>query len=398
MPEPKLQTAESQTRSLRRDSPTSIILTGCCVPRDQRVPMSILYRRFGDGESASVQHCAARMLWRAYLDSLRSGWVDVTFHRGKRRITSGGTAGAHAAGPVIVECVEMHAVRRLSTRLLCWPSTDSWNIFVGALDLARMFAITKQTIYRRGEETLDKATRLRIAACFAVSWKFNRCRQGLFPQPFSDEHGNAHSLELALMASLFLSPTELQALGDYPTNVERWEILQSRMVEVEVELVTGTATFPSLAENVLCVAERELEGLLERRIRGIQTWRMVLIVRSLLPFFVRVALIPSTAIYASAVGDSLCFARALIGCALIALNHSDGSTFELVDSLFDASVHTLLCELVAAAADVAQQDPDPALGTLDPWFGCYGEDEHWHVAAAVTRERVIEMHRALLDA
>jgi len=394
MPEAKLQ-VESQARSLLRDSPTSI-LAGCCMPRGEAFPISFLYSRFGDSESATVQHCAARMLWRAYLESLRSCWVDVAFHRGKRRITSGGAAGAQTG--VIVECVETHAVRRLSTQFLCWPSTDSWGVFIGALDLARVFAITKQTIYRRGEETLDRATRLRLAACFTVSWKFNRCRQGLFPQPFSDEHGNAHSLELALLASLFLSPTELANLGAFPTSVEKWEALQNRMVEVEVELVLGVATFPSLAENVLCTAEHELEGLLERRIPGIETWRQLLMVRSLLPFFVRVALIPSTAIYASAAGDAHCFARALIGCALIALNRADRRTFELVDSLFDASVHTLLCELVAAAADAAQLDPDPALGNLCPWFGCYGEKEHWNMAAAVTRERVIAMHRALLDA
>ena len=395
MPDPKLQTCESQTRSLLRDSPTSI-LTSCCMPRGEACQSSLLYGLFGDGEAATVQHCAARMLWRAYLNSLRSGWVDAAFHRGKRRIASDGPAGAQTG--VIVECVETHAVRRLSTQFLCWPSTDSWNIFMGALDLARVFAITKQTIYRRGEESLDRATRLRLAACFTVAWKFNRCRQGLFPQPFSDAEGNAHSLELALMTSLFLTPTELHALGDFPANVDRWENLQSRMVEIEVELVVGVATFPSLAENVLCVAERELEGLLQRQVPGIQTWRQLLVVRSLLPFFVRVALIPSTAIYASAAGDALCFGRALIGCALIALSRAERRTFELVDSLFDATVHTLLCELVAAAADAAQAESDPALGNLDPWFGCYGEHMHWNVAATVTRERVIAIHRALLNA
>jgi hypothetical protein len=366
------------------------------MPRGEACQSSLLYSLFGDGEAATVLHCVARMLWRAYLDSLRSGWVDVNFHRGKRRVTSGGPAGANTG--VIVECVETHAVRRLSTQFLCWPSTDSWNIFLGALDLARVFAITKQTIYRRGEETLDRATRLRLTACFTVSWKFNRCRQGLFPTPFSDTEGNAHSLELALMASLFLTPTELNALGEFPKNVTTWENLQSRMVEIELELVLGVATFPCLAENVLCVAERELEGLLQRRVPGIQSWRQLLVVRSLLPFFVRVALIPSTALYASAAGDALCFARALIGCALIALSRAERRTFELVDSLFDATVHTLLCELVAAAADAALADPDPALGNLCPWFGCFGEHMHWNVAAAVTRERVIEMHRALLNA
>lgn len=395
MPDPKLQNCESQTRSLLRDSPTSI-LTSCCMPRGETCQASLLYGLFGDGEAATVLHCAARMLWRAYLDSLRSGWVDVAFHRGKRRITSGGPAGAQTG--VIVECVETNAVRRLTTQLFCWPSSDSWNIFMGALDLARVFAITKQTIFRRGEESFDRATRLRLAACFAVAWKFNRCRQGLFPSPFTDTEGNAHSLELALMTSLFLTPTELASLGDFPTNVNTWEGLQSRMVEIEIELVLKVATFPCLAENVLCVAERELEGLLQRRVPGIQSWRQLLVVRSLLPFFVRVALIPSTALYASAAGDALCFARALIGCALIALSRAERRTFELVDSLFDANVHTLLCELVAATADAAQAGPDLALGNLHPWFGCYGEHTHWQVAAAVTRERAIEMHRALLNA
>ena len=85
MPDPKLQTCESQTRSLLRDSPTSI-LTSCCMPRGEACQSSLLYGLFGDGEAATVQHCAARMLWRAYLNSLRSGWVDAAFHRGKRRI------------------------------------------------------------------------------------------------------------------------------------------------------------------------------------------------------------------------------------------------------------------------------------------------------------------------
>jgi hypothetical protein len=397
MPAPKLEADVPPSRSLLRDSPTSI-LAGCCLPRGEAfAASSALYGAWGDAETAAVVHCAARMLWRAYLEALRSGWLDVAFHRGKRRITSGAPAGAQT-GVVVFECVETHAVRRLSTQMLCWPSTDSWGIFIGALDLARVYAINKQTIYRRGEDSLDRATRLRLAACFTVSWKFNRCRQGLFPNPFSDDEGNAHSLELALMGSLFLTPTELQALGAFPTNVSKWEGLQSHMIELEVGLVVGVATFPSLAENALSVAERELEALLERRIPGIQTWRQLLIVRSLLPFFVRVSLVPSAAIYASAAGDAHCFAKALIGCALIALNRADRRTFELVDALFDAKVHTLLCELVAAAADVAQADPDPNLANLDPWFGCYGESQHWNVAATVTRERVIEMHRALLNA
>lgn len=381
-------------------SPTSVV---CALPGSARPQ-----------HSASALHYVATQLQRVYDAGARAAWFDVHFHRGARRSTIVLDAGTDGAAPRrVVTCEQQHAVRRLSTKYLAHPTTDGWNVVAGAIELARRYALDATTIFHADPPSVDRATRMRLAACLTVSWKFARSLPGGFKRQFTAPDGTAHTLELAVMHAAFLTRSELNCLGAWPTEVERWQQMQDVALQSEASLLDTGFVFSALCENPICVAEAALQELHEHRIPGADTHERVLQLRALLPFFLRIALDAEHAVYEREVARAAApdlFANALLACALAA----HASTFVPTSGTFAtacrAAVHrvqqtfsmdefTLAAEIVAVGSALAcrpparQADADDAV--FEPWSGCYG-DPSWTLYSCVSRPRVRALHLAFL--
>ena len=320
----------------------------------------------------------------------------------------GGDAAAR-----LVTCEQQHAVRRLSTRYLAEPSTDGWNVVAGAIELARRYALDATTIFHADPPSVDRATRMRLAACLTVAWKFARSLPGGFKRQFTAPDGTAHTLELAVMHAAFLTRSELDCLGAWPTEVERWQQMQDLALQSEASLLDTGLVFSALCENPVCVAEAALQELYEHRIPGADTHERVLQLRALLPFFLRIALDAEHAVYEREVARAAApdlFANALLACAFAA----HASTFVPTNGTFAtacrAAVHrvrrtfstdefTLAAEIIAVGSALACRSPerqaDADDATLAPWSGCYGNPS-WTLYSCVSRPRVRALHLAFL--
>ena len=380
-------------------SPTSVV---CALPGSARPQ-----------HSASALHYVATQLQRIYDAGARAGWFDVHFHRGARRSSIVLDPGGGAAPRRVVTCEQQHAVRRLSTQYLAEPSTDGWNVVAGAIELARQYALDATTIFHVDPPSVDRATRMRLAACLTVAWKFARSLPGGFKHQFTAADGTMHTLELAVMHAAFLTRSELECLGAWPTEVERWQQMQDVALQSEASLLDTGLVFPALSENPICTAEAALQELYEHRIPGADTHERVLQLRALLPFFLRIALDAEHAVYEREVARAAApdlFANALLACAFVA--HT--STFVPTNGTFAtacrAAVHrarqtfsmdefTLAAEIVAVGSALAGRAPARQAEVDDavfaPWSGCYG-DPSWTLYSCVSRPRVRALHVAFL--
>ena len=186
--------------------------------------------------------------------------------------------------------------RRLATLHLGQPSTDGWNVVVGALELARVWAVRcTTTVAAVGTDPhrLDRNTRLRLAVCLSVSWKFQRAMMTGFQKRFVDDWvagepcHEGHTRELAHLGYGFLFVNEQSSFGGWSDeNAAEIRRLYATMLELEVELLKEVAVFTLLAENAQVEAERRLGKMHDA---GVLTAERSMAVRSVVPFFVRAA-------------------------------------------------------------------------------------------------------------
>lgn len=166
------------------------------------------------------------------------------------------------------------------------------------MELARVWAIrTTSDVAAVGDDPhrLDRNTRIRLAVCLNLAWKFERSAYSYFPKRFTDvgeEHGwpnvqDGHTRELAFLGYGFMYPDEQAAIGDFSNeNRDQVKQLYNTMLKLEFELINTVPLFSIFTNNLQTRAESLLEQLhLDKEI----TSAVGMTIRSILPFFVRVS-------------------------------------------------------------------------------------------------------------
>lgn len=193
------------------------------------------------------------------------------------RFDRGGGAGAH--GP---------PVRSLVTRHLGSPAVDGWNVVAGAVELAAEWALRSNdlpsVLYTAYD--LSYKTRLRLAVCLNVAWKFERQLCSNFPRRFHDAEPNLvspHTCELAYLGLSFMTETERMVFGTWEgANACRVRSLYKEMLELEVALLKGVPVFSILTNSAPVQAEERIQALFESDLVSAEE---AMIIRSIVPFF-----------------------------------------------------------------------------------------------------------------
>ena len=193
------------------------------------------------------------------------------------RFDRGGENGAH--GP---------AVRSLVTLHLGSPAADGWNVVAGAVELVRVWALRDNDlpdiVYTAYDLSYD--TRMRLAVCLSVAWKFERQLCTHFPRRFYDEAPNLlspHTYELAYLGLSFMTDSEREAFGAWSdANIHKVRILYDELVRLEAALLTEVRVFSALTDNSQVQAEMRTQYLFERELVS-DTGAMI--IRSIVPFF-----------------------------------------------------------------------------------------------------------------
>ena len=330
-----------------RDSPTSVVDT------------------VETSTKPSLLQLSAHALALIY-DSLASSraW-DTSFSRGPRRA---------------------HGQRQLATTYLGPISTDGWNVVIGALSLAREWALRNTSVaLPEGHDPhrLDRNTRLRLAACLSVSWKFQRACNSYFPHRFKDVgefHGypnlhDGHTRELAHVAYGFFFASEQTAFGGFhEDNLDQVKALYQTMILLEADLVGKVPIFSLLTNNVQVNAEEHLGALYDQ---GALSSEASMAARSIVPFFVRAAIMHNAYEELAAEGVDGAEALACVACACVCM----GTAIPAQDSggnrppKFSAKARHLALGLVQAAL----------LSTESSYvrYGCF-DDPAWVGHALVT--------------
>ena len=245
-----------------RDSPTSVV--------DKPL--------YEDRAAPSLLQLSAHALTLIYDSLVSSKAWDASFSRGPRRV---------------------HGERRVATMHLDEVATDGWNVVIGALELAREWALrTTSTALPEGNDPhrLDRNTRLRLAACLNLSWKFQRSCNSYFPHRFKDigeANGwphlqDGHTRELAHVAYGFFFDSEQKAFGGFhEDNLDQVKALYQTMLVLEVDMVSKVPIFPLLTSNVQVEAENLLGELHDE---GALSSEASMAARSVVPFFIRAAI------------------------------------------------------------------------------------------------------------
>ena len=179
--------------------------------------------------------------------------------------------------------------RTLVTRHLSAAGTDGWNVVAGAVQLAQAWALLAEDIPAEltGKYEYPIRTRLRLAVCLSVSWKFQRCNCSQFPRRFDTEPPSLlgpHTHELATLGYFFMTGDEQQAFGGFHVdNAEAIRKLYDDMLEHEVDLLACTNVFSLLTDNVQVQAEAWVGDLFER---GVVTAEGSMATRSIVPLFI----------------------------------------------------------------------------------------------------------------
>lgn len=245
----------------------------CKAPRSDRAsPVSIdhAFRCPCDEQRLAVLPMCTLSLTFVYTDlACRNLW-NARFHSGD---------GAEGEPP---------PVRALASRHLSHPSTDGWNVVAGAAELAQAWAVPANERPRRTDDGYDfaKATRIRLAVCLSVAWKFERCLYTHFPRRFHGAKPNLfspHTHELAYVGYSFLTLEEQAAFGPWDAaNTGRIRALYTRMVALEVDLLTSVNVMALLTRHAQVLAEDRLAALLAADVASPDA---VMAMRAVVPFF-----------------------------------------------------------------------------------------------------------------
>ena len=180
------------------------------------------------------------------------------------------------------------AVRSLVSRHLSSPAVDGWNAVAGAVELAGAWALRSNDlpiiVYTAYD--LSYETRMRLATCLSVAWKFERQLCSHFPRRFHDTEPNLvspHTCELAYLGLAFMTDAEREAFGDWNNeNSARVRALYRHMMDLEVALLRGVPVFSILTSHAQVQAEARVQKLFED---GELCDEEAMVVRSIVPFF-----------------------------------------------------------------------------------------------------------------
>jgi len=240
-------------------------------------------------DATALQH-AGHIVAEVYAHIIGAGCWDANFSRGLRPYTPGNRFQIHrlalglGGGP---------PVRRLATAHIGPPATDGWNVIAAALELVRCWALPAALPPLEATQPillLDRATRMRIAACLATAWHFQRNNMSRFPREYASDlsrvpgSDGSFSFELARVAYLCLYECERRRLGPWPIDVV--VEMQTCILGLQIELMVSTPTFGLMVRNPQVRAEERLFDLLDDP-RSLLTVHAALTARAVLPFFVR---------------------------------------------------------------------------------------------------------------
>ena len=262
---------------------SAIVVTPMSEPsspcRARHSPTSVVDKSLGEEHSGpTVLQLSAHALTLIYDSLVSSGAWDASFTRGPLKV---------------------HGERRVATTHLNQVSADGWNVVIGALELAREWAVRPSSAVKaegHDPHRLDRNTRLRLAACLSVAWKFQRSCNSHFPHRFKDigeAHGwpylpTGHTRELAHVAYGFFFASEQTAFGGFhEDNLNQDKALYQTMVLLEADLVGRVPIFSLLTNNVQVNTEDHLGALYDQ---GALSSEASMAARSIVPFFVRAAI------------------------------------------------------------------------------------------------------------
>ena len=313
---------------------------------------SVASTRFGAEGPTALQH-AAHALAEVLAHVVNSGCWDTAFSRGAR------PSAANPNRPVTRFSVRNDAtsprVRRLATEHLSAFQADGWNVLIGAMELARYWALPNLPARTAGSiVALNRPTRMRLAVCLATSWHFQRGHgSSRFPRdycqsevPKSATDGD-WSFELARVGYLFLTAEERALLGPWPTAYV--VPLQNELMAMQVALVVGAPVFSLLTENPQVEAEHRLHQLFtESRIAS----HIALRARALVPLVLRVAwLVDGACRYVTLMVDTpLSIAAGALACAGWMLQLSDNLQAQLAARCFTEDELCLAIALLSVMA------------------------------------------------
>jgi len=236
-------------------------------------------------------------------------------------VSSGAWDASFSRGPLKVD-----GERRIAATRLNQIATDGWNVVIGALELAREWAMRPTTtVMPEGHDPhrLDRNTRLRLAACLSIAWKFQRSCNSHFPHRFKDvgeAHGwphlaTGHTRELAHVAYGFFFDSEQKAFGGFSEdNLDQIKALYQTMLMLESDLLSKVPTFSLLTQNVQVDAENLLGALYDEKELSSEA---SMAARSVVPFFIRAAI--ANGAYEELAVVSACGAEALacVACTCV---------------------------------------------------------------------------------
>ena len=239
-----------------------------------------------------------------YHEMISQGNWDTRFYRGRRpgRYTHGiaGYSQHYASSESVWRRMrpppqKVGNERTLATKHLLDPSTDGWNVVAGAVELARAWGLCGHeplTGSGRGDYEFPLSVRMRLACCLSIAWKFNRCGQSCYPRRFYDDDAPSlaapHTAELAHIAYIFFTIEEQRQFGGWDVdNSVAISALYNEMLEMEVNVMANVGVFPLLCENMQNDAEARLELLFDR---GVRTDEETMVLRAIVPFFLRASI------------------------------------------------------------------------------------------------------------
>ena len=179
--------------------------------------------------------------------------------------------------------------RRLAARHLLQPATDGWNCVAGAVELANAWAFRGVDIPEEIPDNFEFSltTRLRLAVCLSVSWKFQRAMHTHFPRLFPTEEPSLlgpHTHELAHLGYFFMTEPDQAHFGAWNEgNVEAVRGLYDEMNALEADLLVHAPVFSLLTTNPQVSSEDRAADMLAR---GVISDQCAMAVRSIVPLFI----------------------------------------------------------------------------------------------------------------
>lgn len=293
------------------------------------------------------------------------------------RFDRGGGAGAR--GP---------AVRSLVTRHLSSPAVDGWNVVAGAVELASAWALRSNDLPSVLFTAYDLSykTRMRLAVCLSVAWKFERQLCSHFPRRFHDVEPNLispHTCELAYLGLSFLTETERMVFGTWEdANACRVRALYKEMLSLEVTLLKDVPVFSILTNSAPVQAEERIQALFESDLVSAEE---AMIARSIVPFF---NVVWQNSYSTQPTGGALvCAAMQCVRVATTEWHVRSDDAIAMFRSTFAAGERARARELLRSGLHLKE------VPTAIVRLGCYSDPSwvNYQYMSATTLERALEL-------